>query len=417
MKMLSYTLLILLTAARGFSDPETEKSVFAPFVSRLAGEIKDGMVKLTWTDSRDVTGPVYVYRSAGTQAEAAKTVPVEVPYGAQSYLDQVEAAGVWQYRLVASDTQGRRFEIAIPYTNAISVTVPPNAAVPAALPAVATPPPPGDAGGFSSLEAVVRGDAVIVSYAAPENGRTSVLYRSAQPLAGVSDLLDAVIVQAGISASPYVDYPVPGIDYYYAVLFEDDLKTGRVSIVPGRNATTVPVEVPAGKYRIGLPGPRSDIRSMPLPLISIHTAVPGAALNAGLPANRAALSAEAAKAVAFWTAAAAQPRRPEKKPRAFAQDLLAPAGGEEYTLRAIVQGPFAKRDWAAATEEFAKYLSLPRSTASEARARFYLGQAYYFSGQNREALFEFLSVKNQYPEEASEWIQAVLPRLTLNATS
>jgi TolA-binding protein len=70
-----------------------------------------------------------------------------------------------------------------------------------------------------------------------------------------------------------------------------------------------------------------------------------------------------------------------------------------------------KWDWEKSREELLRYLALPRSESSEARARFYLGQVYYYTRDIREALFEFLSIQTQYPEEANEWIQATLAQL------
>jgi TolA-binding protein len=150
---------------------------------------------------------------------------------------------------------------------------------------------------------------------------------------------------------------------------------------------------------------------MPLPLISLYTAVPGAE-GISEPPPPAPLSPEAAKALGTIRGAVRK-KTPEivKKKRAFDQDLEVPAGGEEYPLRSIVQGAFAKGDWKSSVEELLRYLSLPRSRTSEARARFYLGQAYYFSGVPREALFEFLFVQSYYPEEAREWVQASLALL------
>ncbi|MDR1318069.1 MAG: hypothetical protein LBJ90_00460, partial [Treponema sp.] len=58
--------------------------------------------------------------------------------------------------------------------------------------------------------------------------------------------------------------------------------------------------------------------------------------------------------------------------------------------------------------ELVRYLSLPHSVNVEARARFYLGQTYYYTGKNREALIEFLFVQSWYPNEANEWIEATL---------
>jgi TolA-binding protein len=99
---------------------------------------------------------------------------------------------------------------------------------------------------------------------------------------------------------------------------------------------------------------------------------------------------------------------PSKKPRVFAVDLKSPAGGEESALFQIVKEYFEKRDWENSRIALLHYLSLPRSAEVEARARFYLGQAWYFTGNYREALFEFLSVQNLHPVEANIWIDAIL---------
>jgi TolA-binding protein len=100
-----------------------------------------------------------------------------------------------------------------------------------------------------------------------------------------------------------------------------------------------------------------------------------------------------------------------KNPKVFSQDLEPPGGGEEYALRSIVQDLFLQKNWDSCRNALISYLNLPRSSASEARARFYLGQCYYFLEQPRESLFEFLSAQDMYPAESAEWIQASLKAL------
>jgi TolA-binding protein len=100
---------------------------------------------------------------------------------------------------------------------------------------------------------------------------------------------------------------------------------------------------------------------------------------------------------------------PFKAPRAFKDDLEVPSGGgEDYMLKNIVQGPFLMRNWEEARENLTEFLSLPRSSSAENRARFYLGQTYYYSGSYREALFEFLLIRDVFPAESGEWVQASL---------
>jgi TolA-binding protein len=77
----------------------------------------------------------------------------------------------------------------------------------------------------------------------------------------------------------------------------------------------------------------------------------------------------------------------------------------------IRSGINRKKNWEESARQIARYLSLSRTAKSEARARYYLGQAYYFSGRYPDALFEFLLAQSQYYAESQEWINAILPRL------
>jgi hypothetical protein len=412
MKRLTLVLGILIfLSGAAFSQEAAGTPVFAPFVSRISAEVRNNLIRLSWTDSKDIRGPVYVYRS-GTPFTGAPPAarPVEVPYGVQSYIDEAEP-GTWYYFIAASDEGGRQYTVLIPFNNTVSVVLENSGP---GIPQERFEEPaeilagPGETG-ISSLRAALREDGVLISYQTPGIEKNAVLYRSVSPIRRTRDLLGAVIVQSGI-VSPFVDYPVPGIPYYYAVILEDDLRAGRTAVFPGYNATVDPVQVPEGEYRIGLPQVREEIRSMPLPLITVTTAVPeNTSPEIGGPTE---LSAEAARALSDLRGKTPKGPGAEKSPRAFDQDLERPAGGEEYTLRSIVQGPFRGRDWEASREALTRYLALPRSGAAEARARYYLGQAYYFSGKPREALFEFLSAQSHYPGEAAEWIQATLAKLT-----
>ena len=97
-----------------------------------------------------------------------------------------------------------------------------------------------------------------------------------------------------------------------------------------------------------------------------------------------------------------------KKPRVFMIDLQSPASGEESALFQIIKEYFEKYDWERARISLQHYLSLPRSPDVQARAQFYLGQTFYFTGDFRDALFEFLAFRPFHPAEANSWIDAVL---------
>jgi hypothetical protein len=411
-----------------------EGKPFVPFVSRLEYEIKNNLIRLSWIDSPDIKGPVFIYRSPFPFDEdtnlAALRKLAEVPYGAQSYVDEAESPGTWYYFAAASDVTGRLYDLPIAMNNNIGVNFEVSALYPGAgqSGAAESRAPPAPENPVKRLEAAVEGDAVIVSFTvppagdapsagdvplagdAPPAGRKLVLYRSVEPLKENKDLLRAVIVQPDIT-SPFTDYPVPGIPYYYAVISEEDLVRGTVNILPGRNATTAAVEVPANQSRAGLLRTGGDIRGMPLPVISPGAAVPGMNTFTEMPV-RQELSPEAEKALENLYAAKNKTPAAKKSPFIFPGDLEETGGGEEYALRLIIQTHFAAGDWENCRDEMRRFLSLPRSRASEIKARFYLGQCYYFLGEAREGLFEFLDVKPDYPAEAGAWIDASLKELT-----
>jgi hypothetical protein len=341
-----------------------------------------------------------------------------VPYGVESYIDEPESSGVVYYFVVAS-SEGIRgtgssiqttevFNTIIPRNNTISVIADLEAPVISA--SVMVQEPAGDEPGITGLQAVIDGDGVIIFYEANNSSRNTVLYRSVQPIQRAEDLLQAVIVQPGLTP-PFVDYPVPGISYYYAVIFEDELPRGSVKIIPGTNATTKAVELSTRSSRVGLPGANLELRSIPLPLMALNYAVPGIdtfpEVSASIP-----LSPEAANAISDIRVP--KPKTVNSlKPRAFSQDLQENSNSlwEEYGLKAIVEGSFLAQDWQTVITELRSYLSLPRSELTTTRARFYLGQGLYFSARYQEALVEFLMVKSKFPTEAREWIEATLTAL------
>jgi hypothetical protein len=392
----SKTVFILLCLAGALSFAQ-EGEVFAPFVTRLEAEVKNNFIRLSWTDSADVKGPVFVYRSdapfTGLQA-ASLPRPAEVPYGSGSFLDEADQIGTIYYFVAASDEWDRKYALSIPYTNTVTVEI--NRENVAAFFRDAPPASPGVVSSYTpegtirSISAKIDGARVILSY---EGGTqaNAILYRSVNPILTQNDLLQAVIVKQRIS-SPFIDYPVPGINYYYAVIYENEL--GMAAIRQGENATTAPVKITANTP---VKAAEDNPRSIPLPQITLNT-LPGAV----------PLGPEAAR-----TASTLEPRSgtAEKKTPVILPSDLEPGAGEEFQLRSIVQGYFALGDWKAAGEELHNFLALRRSPQQTARANFYLGQARYFTGDYRESLFALLAAQDLFPVETAPWIQAVLGQM------
>jgi len=225
-----------------------------------------------------------------------------------------------------------------------------------------------------------------------------------QPVHRPQDLRSAVIVQSGIRP-PFIDIPVSGINWYYVALFEDEIAAGNITIRPGVNATVTSVMIPSVLES------EPYLRPMPLPVLTLRNIMPE-----GFSADAHEKMPLRADTIAILRQFDMPQRKPLEKlePRVFAADLEAPAGGEESILFQIIMEHFVQFDWENARINLQNYLSLPRSREVEIRARFYLGQALYFTGRYREALMEFLFFRIHNPAEANVWIDAVLAAMVHN---
>ncbi|MDR1072252.1 MAG: hypothetical protein LBL45_01060 [Treponema sp.] len=246
------------------------------------------------------------------------------------------------------------------------------------------------------MNARVSGGGIVITFTA--QGKNLTLYRSVEPLRQKSDIVYGIIVQAHVQ-SPFTDYPLPGVPYYYAVVSHEALSQGAAKIIPGENALVEPVTMPFSQAGFG---DVQNLRPVPLPLMA-RTAPTSD--DMGIPAPTP-LSAEASRSLADIKKM--EKNQTARKPYTFQDDMNPPANGEEYAFRTIIQGAFARQSWDEAKEQLRVFLSLPRSAGIESRSRFYLGQAYYFLNQPKESLFEFLSIGMAYPQEAYEWIEACL---------
>jgi hypothetical protein len=383
-----------------------QENVFAPFVSRLTADVKNNLVRLSWVDSPDVKGPVAIYTSDYPINLSELSLPsekklVQVDYGVQFYVDEIDYK-IRYYFVAASDESGKMYHLAIPFNNVVMVNMQDFLSRQQNVQPLEARVDTNTDTDFS-LRAVVQEEGVVVSFNTAGYSNL-VLHRSIQPIRKVEDLFNAVIIQVG-ATSPFIDYLVPGIPYYYAIVPRETLVSGNVNILPGDNATIMPATTPLSQDDAGFRNPVL-MRPIPLPLLSLSALI---GVNSVPDASPQKLSPDAEQIVMGI-------KRPEipivkKKPRVFKEDMEPPIKGEEYTLRFIMQSAFVKRDWITAREQLTRFLSLPRAVDVEIRTRFYLGQVYYFLNMPRESLFEFFMIKTKYPEEAAEWISAVLEML------
>ena len=408
-------------AAGKVPDRSGAEAVFAPFPSHLIAEATAGGIDVSWKDSPDTAGAYAVYRSKAAPSAADLDSALRlatVPRGVQQYLDKPGDSGRYFYLVLALAPDGTPYKVVIPARNATLAPVaalPPAAqatapAAPAVQPAAAPKPAAVDA-----LTAAVKGDAVILTYTPASPGMSLVAYRGTAPMMESTDLLDATLIatftdKGGI----FTDYPVPGIEYWYAILGETDLKSGRIVLRSGHNVTAQSISIAGSATETGFVAGSPKPRMTPLPALVLTRAPEegAAALPPQLsPPPQALLDPETEKAIAFLLAD--QPRSEPKIPSLdiLPEERMSPSGGEEYTLSQIVSGKFTAGDWKASVDELRSYLSLNRGPDVTARAHFYLGEALTHAGAYRDAFFELLTARQDYMVETKPWIDFVLYRL------
>jgi hypothetical protein len=412
--------LLVAVALSAPAQDEKADTVFAPFPSRLGAAVKENSVVLTWIDSPDLKSGYVVYRSE-TPIDAANLPSAKrlgtITVGAQSYTDVPPDFKPYFYAVLAQAEDGSPYQVFIPAKNTTPIGIaltPPKAPASTSVPPPIPPQPSAVVGPFvSGIEAKAKGEAIVVSYKASPKSRL-VLYRGSAPISQAADLLEATLVAAFSDKNgSFADYPVPGVEYYYAILGEEDLKAGKISLALGVNSLSAAVQVRASATASGFVETPPASRTPPLPYFLLENESIGNAalsLDEGLPPPRA-VSPETSKAIGELLVKAPRLKKTIPAVLIMPDESRAPTGGEDYSLSIIAKEKILSKDWPGAIDQLRKYLSLNRSPKAAARARFYLGEALASVGTNQDAFFEFISARDFYPTETKPWIDYVLSTL------
>ena len=150
----------------------------------------------------------------------------------------------------------------------------------------------------------------------------------------------------------------------------------------------------------------------PLPSLQLDRAIDtGRAVDAAgspdIPPARE-VSPATARAIAVLLQEAGPVARPVLKVQ-----VLGPEAGDtdDPILHAAAQS-LAHGEWAQAEKSLKDYLGIPRTPDLAARARFYLGLAYWFQDRPRDAFFEFLMCEDELPRQSRAWQEDCLTALT-----
>jgi len=394
-------------AAASPASPETS----TVFVSRLKAEPIDYQVKLTWVDSPDLKGACIVYRSSeeiSAQSLGRADVIGSVKTGIGYFVDTPPDRSGWFYAVLIRDSAGNLYPLLVSFRNKTSAPVSPQTSAPEEQLAAQV----------TGIKAAPtgKGDIIQVSFSVSNRTRDLLLFWGPSAFAKPEDLLKATrTTPLDPGTTSYVLAVLPGVDYWFAVLDSGLFKIGQSPLVKGGNTTAYPIQLQVTASH-GLPAvsPTSR-RGIPLPSLALDRGVQtGLALTRtdvpGLPIPRP-VSDLTRKALAALTPdlAASDPKSPQ--PQVLPSDATPTPGGELARLQEIVQGPFLGGDMTLARQKLLDYLSLPRKPEINARSRFYLGQVYYFQGDPRDALMEFLTARDFYYQQCEAWLEACFVKL------
>ena len=101
----------------------------------------------------------------------------------------------------------------------------------------------------------------------------------------------------------------------------------------------------------------------------------------------------------------------------FEDDLISPDGGDDFLLFEILRTTFIQKNYAEAASELERFLNKNNSPAVENRARFYLGEAYYFMADYQTASKNFIMVYDIFPSAARKWLVSSLDMMQLEEAS
>ncbi|HAH60582.1 MAG TPA: hypothetical protein DCL73_00625 [Treponema sp.] len=254
----------------------------------------------------------------------------------------------------------------------------------------------------------------------PEQPVTSlIVFRDVKPIASYSQLaaLEPAATLGG-GDTGWSDSAADYADYYYAVIAVTG--SGRYDIIiPSMNATVngahrkLPQQNAAADTSASAKEklyPQGTMRETPLPYVDLLEGTNTSGTHMGKQAQ------DQAKLLAGNTAeyAAAKKAKPLDV-YVFEEDLVSPDGGDDYFLFDALRTTFIRKKYTESAAALNKLLGTNRSEGVTRRAKFYLGESYYFSGNYQEAVKTFLTVSDVYPVLTKKWIDSSLDFMNIPA--
>ncbi len=250
---------------------------------------------------------------------------------------------------------------------------------------------------------------VRISWTLPQGFVASsiLIFKDTQPFVTKNQITtSSPIAQVKPDSSYYVDRLMNYKEYYYAVIARREDGSLYDVVLPSINATASGIRarretavqeadeeiLPEKLYADG------QLRELPLPYLEM--------LDEQKKPNP--LRKEVMDAATELAGGHMQKHVQLLPPHIFEEDMIAPAGGDEYFLFEILKDHFIRKDYKSSVENLQKFLSVNRSPAVTSRAVFYLAESFYYRKNYRQALGLFLFVEDEIPTVSKKWIESTL---------
>jgi hypothetical protein len=417
------------------TEGDENRSVFAPFVSKLRVGIKDPQIRLTWQDIPSIQTSYRVYRHTEeisdqnfSQAQFITTIEA----GTEVYIDDPPENGTYFYAVLAESPQGEPYKLFIPFRNKsvipVSITGVPGDEPPVEAIVEATEEPDEQINEeppiqLPSLAATLEDNlpAIRISFTHPEADEL-LIYRATSEISGMEELSEAILLDTVESDSEtYTDYGVPGVPYFYSVISRTSLQQGNVEFIPNETTLVTPLTIPLGSRisGFGLAQAR-PIRELGLPLLnprsSFLTGIEYAdpALNLLMGREPTPLSEDTESSIQQMFATYQPDPESSIEPMILPGDLQVQfdqAKGEARAFASILETHFKHRDWKETESLLSNLLTLPLEAERKKKALFYRAQSRFFQGKYGLSILDLLLVRDDLYVESTMFIDASLNAL------
>ena len=240
-----------------------------------------------------------------------------------------------------------------------------------------------------------------------------ILYRTTQSVFGSDSLKNTEpLAVLPFPTTSYIDTVLEPVDYYYSAMLKIEAQKEYLLVIPSVNTTItgckpLPKEVKTAEIKTTeqkeetLPQKKGELRELPLPYLSL---IQNQDISSVITQETESLAITLAKIKA---------NKEKIKPHIFRNEQTDNLYGEELILKDIIQDYFVKDYYKETILLLNGFLQLNRGKEITERSIFYLGEAYFYTGNYNQALKAFLLVQKSFPELTNQWIQQTLDMFSI----